>query len=219
MAKSRTTGDIYYVNSVTGVTTFDYPTEAADPAAAAAAAAADAAEPLDNRELPSGWDEVTNSGAHGPNPHRRIADRPVLPYVLRAAATTAEWRGCLCVAAGSKFYVDVISGKTQTEFPSVPSLADGWEIATGSTGKVYYVHAASGQISNTPPPAPADGGGEALDSSRDASMQDEEDSMLLQHAAAIRIQSLHRGAAARKVRARRARASAVRRPPAHCCGW
>eukprot|EP01052_Picozoa_sp_SAG31_P016337 SAG31_NODE_1078_length_10032_cov_4.602034_5_plen_222_part_00 len=98
-------------------------------------------------------------------------------------------------STGAKFYVNIVSGKTQKDFPTVPSLPPGWEVATGASGKVYYVNADTGQISQTAPTS-ADNGSSTSGVLDEQGLIDGE--LIMQHAAAIRIQALRRGVQARK---------------------
>ena len=53
---------------------------------------------------------------------------------------------------GLTYYLNVVTGDTQKELPTTPSLADGWDMAVSkSTGAVYFVNHVTNEISHTPP--------------------------------------------------------------------
>ena len=123
-ALSTTTGEKYYVNSVSGDTQFEFP------------------------DGPAEGMEDESLGATGiGGPRRTVSkDKPLPP----------GWDTATSRSTNQKFYVNVVTGESQTEFPSAPALPDGWDMATSQqTGRVYYLNSITGEISYDLPSMPA----------------------------------------------------------------
>ena len=125
-ALSTTMGEKYFVNSVSGETQFEFPDAPAE-----------------------GMDEVglTSPGVGAGGPRRTISkDRPLPP----------GWDTATSRSTNQKFYVNVVTGGSQTDFPTAPALPDGWDMATSQqTGRVYYLNSKTGGISYELPSMPA----------------------------------------------------------------
>jgi serine/threonine protein kinase len=125
--KSRSTGDTYYLNTVTGETQFERPTLPAHTAE-------------DPQGLPAGWEEKT-SGSTGDTYYRNTLTRettwvrPTLPAKppgdegavevprpqLGSLGIPAGWEKKTSGSTGDKYYLNTFTGETTWERPTEPA--------------------------------------------------------------------------------------------------
>jgi uncharacterized protein YbdZ (MbtH family) len=158
-ARSKNTGKVYYINRWSRESQYEFPAMDALPAGWTAALSTTTGEKyfvnsvsgetqFEFPEAPAeGMEEVglTSPGVSGP--HRTVSkDKPLPP----------GWDTATSRSTNQKFYVNVVTGESQTEFPTAPALPDGWDMATSQqSGRVYYLNSKTGEISYELPSMPA----------------------------------------------------------------
>jgi uncharacterized protein YbdZ (MbtH family) len=158
-ARSKNTGKVYYINRWSRESQYEFPAMDALPAGWTAALSTTTGEKyfvnsvsgetqFEFPEAPAeGMEEVglTSPGVSGP--HRTVSkDKPLPP----------GWDTATSRSTNQKFYVNVVTGESQTEFPTAPVLPDGWDMATSQqSGRVYYLNSKTGEISYELPSMPA----------------------------------------------------------------
>ena len=157
-AQSRSTGDVYYVNTVTGETTYDWPESAAISSTA------------EQVELPAGWGAQVSSSTGETYYVNTVTgettyDRPHAPASSSASAMAQEpepppvhsddnalptgWTSATS-SEGETYFVNKLTGESTYEIPTAPAtdptpLPIGWETAVSeSTNEVYYLHIETG---------------------------------------------------------------------------
>ena len=150
---SRSTGETYYVNTVTGETTYDWPQSPAEDELVAAEdkyldAEARTPEPA---KLPAGW-ESTVSRSTGET------------YYVNTVTgeTTYDWPQSPAedeLAVGASAASSGPAAEVDPEPPPVHSdehaLPDGWATATSREGETYFVNKLTGESTFDVPTAPA----------------------------------------------------------------
>lgn len=147
-ARSKNTGKVYYINIWSRESQYEFPAMPALPAGWSMALSTSTGEPYyvnsvtgDTQfEFPSGpVDGVEEPVAPPTAPSSNDTTNVDLP---------AGWDIATSRANNTKFYVNMVTGESQSEFPSAPALPDGWDMASSQqTGRTYYVNNETGEIS------------------------------------------------------------------------
>ena len=214
-ARSKNTGKVYYINKWTRESQYEFPAMAALPAGWTAALSTTTGEQYyvnsvsgeTQFEFPDAPAEGMDTGAEqssGGAKRTVSKDRPLPP----------GWDTATSRSTNQKFYVNVVTGESQTDFPSAPALPDGWDMATSqNTGRVYYLNSKTGAISYELPSMPARAREDELAEVRHTALpafapktKFSRDCAVLsvqieiqEHAAAIRIQAAYRGSRERRM--------------------
>jgi hypothetical protein len=149
-ARSKNTGKVYYINIWTRESQYEFPAIPALPAGWTMAISTSTGEPYFVNSVSGETQfEFPDGPAEG-------AEEPVAPPAPAAPASEAAkgkplpagWDIATSRTNNQKFYVNMVTGESQAEFPAQPALPDGWDMATSQqTGRVYYVNSVTGEIS------------------------------------------------------------------------
>jgi uncharacterized protein YbdZ (MbtH family) len=158
-ARSKNTGKVYYINRWTRESQYEFPAMEALPPGWTAALSTTTGEKYyvnsvsgeTQFEFPEGpadgLEEDSLSAVGVAGPRRTVSkDKPLPP----------GWDTATSRSTNQKFYVNIVTGESQTEFPTAPALPEGWDMATSQqTGRVYYLNSKTGEISYELPSVPA----------------------------------------------------------------